>query len=95
MVVGLLVLDLHMPHARSLKDKRQIIRSILDRIKGKYNVSAAEVDHHDLWQRATLGVSYVTMTPFEAHKVLGAVARYVESLDKAVVAGREISMLAP
>ena len=55
MAVVLLVVDVHLPFAQSLKDKRMILRGVKDRTK-KFNVSVAEVDHHDLWQRATLAV---------------------------------------
>jgi len=54
--VGLCVLELHLPGAGSLKAKRQVLRSFKERLKGHFNVSVAEIDHQDLWQRATLGI---------------------------------------
>jgi len=56
MVIGLLRLELHFPGARSLKDKRQLLRSLETRVRNRFNVSVAEVEHQDLWQRATLAV---------------------------------------
>src|SRR4029450_99541 len=56
MVIGLLTLDLHFPGARSLKDKRQALRSLETRIRNRFNVAVAEVEHQDLWQRARLAV---------------------------------------
>jgi uncharacterized protein YlxP (DUF503 family) len=56
MVIGLLRLALHFPGARSLKDKRQLLRSLETRVRNRFNVSVAEVEHQDLWQRATLAV---------------------------------------
>lgn len=56
MVIGLLTLDLHFPGARSLKDKRQALRSLETRLRGRFNVAVAEVEHQDLWQRARLAV---------------------------------------
>ena len=56
MVIGLLTLDLHFPGARSLKDKRQALRSLETRVRNRFNVSLAEVEHQDLWQRARLAV---------------------------------------
>lgn len=50
---------LHIPQSRSLKEKRHVIRAIKDRLKNKFNISIAEVDDNDLWQRATLGVAVV------------------------------------
>jgi len=57
MVVGLASIEIHIPECGSLKRKRQFLRGIKDRVKNRFNVSIAEVDHNDLWQRTTLGVS--------------------------------------
>lgn len=54
--VGLCVIQIHLPGVSSLKEKRQVLRSLKDRLRQHYNVSVAEVDHQDLWQRATLGI---------------------------------------
>ncbi len=59
MIVGLLTLELHLPESNSLKSKRSIIKSLKDRIKNKFNVSIAEVDANDLWQRSVLGAACV------------------------------------
>src|SRR5260370_24391224 len=59
MVIGLLTLDLHFPGARSLKDKRQALRSLETRIRNRFNVSVANGEHQDLWQRARLAVASV------------------------------------
>ncbi|MBI4466151.1 MAG: DUF503 domain-containing protein [Acidobacteria bacterium] len=56
MVVGLLTLELHLPYAHSLKDKRQALRKLKERLRARFNVAVAELDHQDLWQRATVGV---------------------------------------
>jgi uncharacterized protein YlxP (DUF503 family) len=56
MTIGLLTLELHFPGARSLKDKRQPLRSLETRLRNQFNVAVAEVEHQDLWQRATLAV---------------------------------------
>ena len=59
MRVGLLTLQLHLPESNSLKSKRFIIKSLKDRIKNKFNVSIAEIDANDLWQRSVLGAACV------------------------------------
>ena len=56
MVIGLLNLDIHIPYAHSLKDKRMVVRRIKDRLRAKFNVAVAEVDHQELWQRIRIGV---------------------------------------
>jgi uncharacterized protein YlxP (DUF503 family) len=56
MPIGLVTLEIHIPDARSLKDKRQVLRSLKDRLRGHFNVAFAELDHQDLWQRSVVGV---------------------------------------
>ncbi|HXN65512.1 MAG TPA: DUF503 domain-containing protein [Candidatus Acidoferrales bacterium] len=56
MPVGLLTLELLLPEAHSLKDKRQVLRSLKDRLRKRFNVAVAELEHQDLWQRAVIGI---------------------------------------
>ena len=73
MVVGLASIEIHIPECGSLKRKRQFLKSIKDRVKNRFNVSIAEVDHNDLWQRTTLGVSVVANQKLFADQVLAGV----------------------
>jgi uncharacterized protein YlxP (DUF503 family) len=57
MVTGVLRLDVHVPDAQSLKDKRAVVRRLRDQIRGRFNVGVAEVDANDRWQRASLGIA--------------------------------------
>ena len=75
MVIGLLTLELHFPGARSLKDKRQALRSLETRIRNRFNVSLAEVEHQDLWQRARLAVVSVNTDHVHLEATLQSVAR--------------------
>ncbi len=59
MVVAIGTFEMHFPEVHSLKEKRHIVRSLIDRVKAKFNASIAEVEHNDLWQRGTIGVSMV------------------------------------
>ncbi len=56
MPVGLLTLEIYLPYAHSLKEKRAVLRKIRDRLRARFNVAIAELDHQDVWQHATLGV---------------------------------------
>lgn len=85
MVVGILDIHLRLPCARSLKDKRQIVKSLLARIRSTYGASAAEVDLNDVRQRARLGVAYVAGTEFQARKVLSSIQKTLECLPDAEV----------
>ena len=59
MVIGICTVELHIPDSGSLKGKRQVIKSIKDRIRQNYNVSVAEIDGLDLWQKAVFGIACV------------------------------------
>ncbi len=59
MIVGILTIEIHISEAHSLKEKRFILKSLKDRIRNKFNVSIAEIDANDLWQRCVLGVACV------------------------------------
>lgn len=65
MPVGLLTLELHIPDAHSLKEKRQVLRSLKDKLRRKFNVAIAELDHQDVWQRSLVGV--VTLSNEDRH----------------------------
>jgi len=65
MPVGLLTLELHLPDAQSLKDKRQVLRSLKDKLRANFNVAVAELDFEDTWQRSVVGV--VTVSNEEQH----------------------------
>jgi uncharacterized protein YlxP (DUF503 family) len=65
MPVGLLTLDLFIPDAQSLKDKRQVLRSLKDKLRREFNVAVAELEHHEAWQRSLIGV--VTLSNEEKH----------------------------
>lgn len=78
MVVGIVRIELHIPASRSLKDKRQVVRGLKDRIRERARAAVAEVDHHDLWQRAALGVAVVTADGGQARELLQGVRGLVE-----------------
>jgi uncharacterized protein YlxP (DUF503 family) len=59
MTLGLLSIELYLPTAHSLKEKRSILRKVIDRIRHRHNVSIAEVGNNDVWQRASIAVSMV------------------------------------
>jgi uncharacterized protein YlxP (DUF503 family) len=83
--------DLHLPTCHSLKDKRGVIRPILDGARHRYRVAAAEVGHHDKWQRAELGIATVAATEGQAGEVLDAVERFVWSFPEVEVVDAERS----
>ena len=93
MVIGLLTLDLHFPGARSLKDKRQALRSLEAKIKNRHNVSVAEVEHQDLWQRARLAVVSVNTDHGHLESTLDQVSREAENAREILVADSHVEIL--
>lgn len=59
MVVGILNLEVHLPAAHSLKEKRSVLKSLRDQLRGRFNIAVAEVSPNEKWQRATVGISTV------------------------------------
>jgi uncharacterized protein YlxP (DUF503 family) len=70
---------LRMPESGSLKDKRQIVRSVAQRIRNKFQAAVAEVDDQDAWQLATMGVAVVANTARHCEDVLNEIVSFVES----------------
>src|SRR5438309_11015406 len=75
MVVGILRLTLHIQGASSLKDKRQVVRKVVDRLRSRFNVAAAEVGENDVWQRAVIGIAAVSNDRSFVNEVLDKCAR--------------------
>lgn len=92
MVVGLLSIELHIPGARSLKDKRMVLRGVKDRIR-KFNVAVAEVEHHDLWQRSGLSVVTVSNDEKHADQELAAVVNEIERIEPGLITRTEVEFL--
>jgi uncharacterized protein YlxP (DUF503 family) len=76
--VGIARIELHIPGSRSLKDKRQVVRGLKDRIREHARAAVAEVEFQDLWQRAALGVAVVAGDAGQARELLQVVRRLVE-----------------
>lgn len=93
MVVGALTLTLQMPESHSLKEKRQVVGSLLARVRRQFNVAAAEVDDQDTWQLATLAVVCVSSDRRHADEMCQKVLRWVEDDGEAVLAGSRFELV--
>ena len=93
MPIGLLTLELHLPHAHSLKEKRFVVRKIKDRLRARFNVAVAELDHQDLWQRAVLGVVSISSDRASLESVLQAAERESEKLLGGDLVASELDIL--
>jgi hypothetical protein len=83
MIVGTCRIHLFIPATASLKAKRSVVKGLKDRIRARFNVSIAEIEDHELWQRAVLGVAVVSNDRAHADQVLAAVVRLVEGEPRA------------
>jgi uncharacterized protein YlxP (DUF503 family) len=80
MPIGLLTLEIHIAEAQSLKDKRQVLRSLKDRLRAHFNVAVAELEHQELWQRSKVGVVSISGDGKHLEESLAAVAAESERL---------------
>jgi uncharacterized protein YlxP (DUF503 family) len=79
MHVAVIRIELHVPHSRSLKEKRAVVKPIVEGIRHRFSLSVAEVDFQDKWQRAALGVAVLAATHSQAADVVNSVERWVWS----------------
>jgi uncharacterized protein len=80
MPIGLLTLEIHIAEAQSLKDKRQVLRSLKDRLRAHFNVAVAELEHQELWQRSKIGVVSISGDGKYLEESLTAIAAESERL---------------
>jgi len=92
MIIGTLRIRLALRAARSLKDKRRVVKSVKDRLRGKFNVSIAEVDHQDDPRRAELGVAMVGTDRRYVNSVLSKVVDHLRGLHGAELVDYELEM---
>src|SRR5271154_6798424 len=80
MPIGLLTLEIHILDAQSLKDKRQVLRSLKDRLRAHFNVAVAELEHQELWQRSRVGVVTISSDGKHQEESLQAITAEAESV---------------
>jgi uncharacterized protein YlxP (DUF503 family) len=80
MAIGLLTLEIYIPDSRSLKDKRQVLRSLKDRLRGRFNIAVAELDHQDNSQRSQVGIVSISNDATHLEQSLRTVLNEAEEL---------------
>ena len=93
MVVGVMKVTLHIPENASLKGKRKVVKSLLGRIKSRFNVSVAEVEDNDLWQRAEIGLAAVGNDGRFINSVLDKILDYIERETEAEVTDSQMEIM--
>ena len=92
MIVGVCKIELYIPEANSLKAKRKVIKSLKDRVRKKFNVSIAEVELQNLWQRAILGVATVSNDKKQVDATFSKVISFMENTDLAIIGQYKIEI---
>jgi uncharacterized protein YlxP (DUF503 family) len=93
MVIAAFTAQLAIEGANSLKDKRQVLKSLLAHLRREFNISAAEVDDHDVWRSAVIGIAVVANDGGFAHTVLDKVVDHIEREPRVALGHYEIEML--
>ena len=91
--VALCLVRLHLPAVGSLKEKRMVLRSLKDRLREHYNVSIAEIEHQDLWQRTTLGIVGIASARAPLEQTFASIQREIESRSPGEVLSCDVEYL--
>lgn len=83
----MLTIELFMAESSSLKSKRRILKSLLDKMKSRFNVSVAEIDNQDRWQHSTVGITCVSNDAAHVHRMMSSVVKFVENIGTVEVMG--------
>jgi uncharacterized protein len=94
MVIGALKIELYIDGNRSLKGKRQTLRSVIQRVKSRFgNVSISEVGSQDLWQKATIGISFVSNEAPYVNSILDQVLGFMDSIGTVHIVSRNMEII--
>ena len=93
MIVGVCTVELYLPNGHSLKEKRQVLSSLKERLRNKFNVSVAEVGDQDLWQKAILGIACVANEGTHVNQVLDQVLNVIRSIPPIELINSRIELL--
>ena len=89
MLIGSLCVELHLPAAGSLKEKRFVLKSLKTRMRNKFNISVAEVDYLDKWQRSTLGIVCIANERRFLDETLSKVVNLIETENRVIIIGQQ------
>lgn len=79
MSIGICYIELNLDGCSSLKEKRRILKSMIEKIRNKFNVSISEIDHNDLWQRATLGIACISQNGKFVNQQISEIVKWIEN----------------
>ena len=86
-------IELHLPDVGSLKGKRHVLKGLKEKVRQRFEVAVAEVDHHDMWQRATLAVACVSHDSRHANEVVSKAVDFIEDNVDGYVTGVSVEIV--
>lgn len=93
MIIGACRIKLHIFESYSLKDKRQVVKSLIERLKARYNISIAEIDDLDSWQTALIGFACVSNKTKHVQSVINNVIKFIDNDGRLEITGQDIEIL--
>ena len=91
--VALGTVELHLPDVESLKGKRHVLKGLKQKVRARFEVAVAEVDHQDMWQRATLAIAYVSDDSRHANEVVSKALDFIEANVEGMVIQESVEIL--
>lgn len=93
MVFAMVICEIHLPAARSLKQKRRVVKGFIERLHKRFRLSIMETDFHDLHQRSRIAMAIVEASPSRLEQLLARLRDLAETLDDAVVVRWDVEIL--
>ena len=93
MIIGRCLIRLRLFSPNSLKEKRRILKSLIERLKSRYNISIAEVGENDSWQIAEIGIAVVANKAVFADEVINKIVHFIDNFDSVEISDIDIEMI--
>ncbi len=93
MLVGTCQIEILIYEANSLKDKRHVLKSIIERIKTRFNVSVSEVDYHELWNRSMIGIAVVSNSKAMCESVITKIIDFIDNDERVEIINHFMEVL--
>lgn len=93
MIVGICRVELFIGHANSLKAKRQVMKSIIERARNRFNISIAEVDNQDKWQHGAIGIACISNETAHVYEIIDKAVRFIENSGEAEMVDYSVEVI--
>ncbi|MDI3548292.1 MAG: uncharacterized protein PWR10_1944 [Halanaerobiales bacterium] len=93
MLIGIARIEIYIPMATSLKEKRRVIKGLIDKARNKFNIAIAEVDNNDLWKNATIGIVTISNERAYIDKLLSRIINFIERFDRMEIINYSIEVI--